>query len=599
MTMQSRNVLPTTGKDKKTKTLACSQRLQFWTLNGCWLVAFNLVVSPVYADILPPTSISTDPTRVQQPLYLPEPVPVNKGDKLVLPPVPKASATQQVGKTIVVKQVEFAGHSVFSTQELNAIAQPYLNRPLTAGELEELSRNLTLLYVNKGYINSGAVINHQSVANGVLKISLIEGKLTDVKQTGQGRLRESYIRDRLMLGAGEPLNVNQLQNSYRLLLGDPLIERLNGRLVPGNQLGEATLDVNVTRARPYQLYAGTDNYQTPSVGGVTGRMGGWVDNLLSLGERIDGQFTVNGGTEGYNTGIELPINAYDTRINFRYGNTYTTIVEAPLNTLDIKNNIIGYEGGVSHPVYRTLADELLMGLSFAVRQNNTTLSGTCVPTTSGLDSCGTQATVLRLSQRLTHRGNSHNLAFWSTFNVGVDALGATINKPGFQSGEFFSWLGQSIFSQRVMDNGAMLVLKGNIQLADSPLLNLEQYSVGGVYTVRGYRENTYVRDNGFNVGIEFKYPLFINDYLANNGSLYLVPFMDYGGAWNNPTSEQSQNPTDYLHSVGIGFNWQYQKLTTDFYWAHAIASVNNPLKQATERDMQDDGFHFRVNLNAF
>jgi len=269
-----------------------------------------------------------------------------------------------------------------------------------------------------------------------------------------------------------------------------------------------------------------------------------------------------------------------------------------LKALNIKNNITGYEASLTQPVYRSFTDEVLMGLDFAVRQNKTSVDGQCTPFTEGLDTCDTQVSVLRLFQHLSHHGESNNLAFWSTFNVGLDVLGATKNQPGLQSGQFFSWLGQSIFSQRVMDNGAMVVLKGNIQLADSPLLNLERYSLGGVYTVRGYRENTYVRDNGFNVGVEFKYPLFTS-YLADKGHFYLVPFMDYGGAWDNVTSSQSNQPTDYLHSVGIGFNWQYKQLSTDFYWGHAIATVNNPLKKSLAHDIQDDGIHFRVNMNAF
>ena len=550
-----------------------------------------------YADTAP--VITYDPTKAQQPSQVQQlqPLPAKKGDGFELPPVPKPKVMGQSDKTISVKQIQFEGNSVFTAQELSAIAQPYLNRQLSATDIEELRRQTTLFYVNKGYVNSGAVINSQSVAGGVLKLTIIEGKLTDIKQSGLGRLRESYIRDRLLLGSGEPLNVNKLQESYRLLLGDPLIERLNGQLVPGKNLGEAILNVDVTRARPYQLYAGADNYQTPSIGGYTGRMGGWVDNLLTLGEHIDAQFIVNGGALGYNTGIEVPISASGTRASFRYSDTFSTIVEAPLDTLNIKNNISGFDGGITHPVYKTLADEVLLGVNFTVRENKTTIDGICIPTTEGLDTCTTQATVLRLSQHVFHRGDTHNLVFWSTFNAGLDALGATTNQPNLQSGQFFSWLGQSMFSQKVMDNGAMVVLKGNIQLADSPLLNLERYSVGGVYTVRGYRENTYVRDNGFNASLEFKYPL-LADYLPDRSSFYLVPFMDYGGAWDNPTLSQANKHTDYLHSVGIGFNFQYQQLTTEFYWAHAIASVNNPQK-SLHHDIQDDGIHFRVNFNAF
>jgi hemolysin activation/secretion protein len=201
-----------------------------------------------------------------------------------------------------------------------------------------------------------------------------------------------------------------------------------------------------------------------------------------------------------------------------------------------------------------------------------------------------------MSQRASHKADSHSLVLWSTFSLGLDVLGATTNQSGLQSGEFFSWLGQGMFSQNIWDTGALLVVKGNIQLADKPLLNLERYAVGGVYTVRGYRENTYVRDNGFNANLELHYPL-LTSLMSGNNNFYLVPFLDYGGAWNNDTSIISDQKADYLFSAGIGFTWQFYNVNTEFYWANAFNPVKN--SPTTERNIQDDGIHFRVNLNAF
>jgi hemolysin activation/secretion protein len=316
-----------------------------------------------------------------------------------------------------------------------------------------------------------------------------------------------------------------------------------------------------------------------------------------LGERIDAQFIVNGGALGFNTGIDLPLTSRDTRFNFHYSDTYSTIVEPPLDALKITNHIVGYDGGFNHPVYRTFADEVRLGINFVVRQAKTELDGACVPLQgTGINSCEIQATVLRMSQNATHRGDTNNVVLRSTFNVGLDALGATTNQPGLQSGQFFSWLGQSMFSQRLLDNGASAVVKANIQLADKPLLNLERYAIGGVYTVRGYRENTYIRDNGFNSSLELKYPIYTTETLQDS-SLNIVPFVDYGSVWNTQTPEMGNQPANNLFSSGVGLNWVYKQVSTDFYWAHAFTSVNNVIQ--TTRSIQDDGIHFRVLINAF
>ena len=49
------------------------------------------------------------------------------------------------------------------------------------------------------------------------------------------------------------------------LLDDPLFTRINSRIVPGDQLGEATLDMDVERARPYALSVALNNYRPPSI----------------------------------------------------------------------------------------------------------------------------------------------------------------------------------------------------------------------------------------------------------------------------------------------------------------------------------------------
>ncbi|MCX7068699.1 MAG: BamA/TamA family outer membrane protein [Methylococcales bacterium] len=531
----------------------------------------------------------------QKPLNTPDYRPHKSNDGFVLPPAPKALPAPEGGQ-VRLKTITFTGNTVFGNDELQEIARPFLNRSLTARDLEELRSRINTAYVDAGYINSGAIIFPQSAASGRLQIKIVEGNLTEVRLEGMGRLREDYVRDRLLIGAGSPLNFKNLQEKYQSLLNDPLIERLNGSLLPGKHSGDSILTVKVTRARPYQLYADADNYTTPVVGGYTGRIGGWVDNLSSFGERLDANFIVTGGSLGGDVGIDVPLNAYDTHATFRYSNSSYSLIEKPINQLDIKTAVVGYDGGLSQPVYRSSGIELKAGVNLSVRESNSTILGEPFSFTEGLPlGVGkTKVTALRLWQQYIQQGENNVFVARSTFNTGLNALGSTIqNDSLLPSSEFFSWLGQAQYSHRVMDNGAQVVLKGVVQQAADPLLPLERFTVGGVYSVRGYRENFYVRDNGFSSGLDFRYPLFGGEPKAEH-SLFLIPFMDYGGAWNNPTQADLNPKKDYLHSVGLGFNWHYSHVNTEFFWAHDIAGI-----KAGGHNIQDDGIHFKVGLVAF
>ena len=59
---------------------------------------------------------------------------------------------------------------------------------------------------------------------------------------------------------------SDLQDRFRLLLADPLFQRLNVRLQPGDAPGRALLDVDVTPARSWQVSAFANNHVAPAVG---------------------------------------------------------------------------------------------------------------------------------------------------------------------------------------------------------------------------------------------------------------------------------------------------------------------------------------------
>ena len=58
--------------------------------------------------------------------------------------------------TVVAKAFRFVGNTAIPTAELEAIAKPFLDRPIGNPELEELRLLLSRRYVEAGYVNSGA-----------------------------------------------------------------------------------------------------------------------------------------------------------------------------------------------------------------------------------------------------------------------------------------------------------------------------------------------------------------------------------------------------------------------------------------------------------
>ena len=115
-----------------------------------------------------------------------------------------------------------------------------------------------------------------------------------------------------------------------------------------------------------------------------------------------------------------------------------------------------------------------------------------------------------------------------------------------------------------------------------------EFAIGGVYSVRGYRENQLVGDNGINLTIEYRYPL----VRASDNFWQLAVFGDYGRVWNKQRA--TSDPND-LFSAGLGLRWADNQGTGfEFYWGEALRDTVN-----SNNDLQDDGIHFQFYMELF
>ena len=536
-----------------------------------------------------------------KPLSVPEQIPESPGIAVPQKPQQKSSAQEKGNndqKRIELDQIKFEGHSVFSTEALNGLARPYLHKRVSVDELEELRRLVTHYYIDKGYITSGATFPTNPIQGKTLRIKIVEGRLSEANIKGTGWLRDSYVKNRLIPDQNAPLNMNKLQDRFRLLLTDPLFDHLNGRLMPGADRGLSILDLEVVRARPYQLSAIMDNYRSPSVGAEAIGANGWIRNLTGQGDLIDLTFLSSEPTGGkmlqYSGNWLMPLGDYGTKGYFSFSRSNASIIEEPLARLDINSQSFSVEGGLNQILIDNLQRRLTFGVGVGFKQNETTLLGLSIPFSPGLRDGKSQVSFVRINQEYIERWEKLAVAFRSTFSVGLDSFGATINaNPKNPDSDYFAWLGQTQGVWQLPYAQSSLVFKGTVQVSNDPLLPLERIAVGGRYSVRGYRENQLVRDNGYTSSLELHFPL-----LGDNKAKYrfdLVPFFDHGAAWNNVDTTSANPTTQNLYSTGIGFQFQAPHFGGEFFWAHHLE--NDTIRQ--HGNLQDDGIHFQVRADAF
>jgi hemolysin activation/secretion protein len=125
------------------------------------------------------------------------------------------------------------------------------------------------------------------------------------------------------------------------------------------------------------------------------------------------------------------------------------------------------------------------------------------------------------------------------------------------------------------------------QLTRDNLVPVEKFAIGGAKSVRAYRENLLVRDNGLVASTQLRYALY-------RSMLFVVPFFDYGRSWDFEQGKFGQNG-DQIYSAGVGLQLKATKaLYTELFWGKALADVDS------QTDLtQDYSLHFLIRYTAF
>ena len=512
----------------------------------------------------------------------------------VLPPTPTPTPSPETSPapqapTITVTSIKVIGSTILGATELDQITQPLEGQTVTLEQLRQVADAITQLYLDRGYITSRAILTDQTITDGVVQIQVVEGSLERIEVEGTQRLSQSYVRNRIQLGANPPLSRDKLEDQLRLLKADPLFTNVEASLRAGNQLGQSILIVRVTEATAIDGLLQTDNYSPPSVGAV--RLGGAISyrNLTGIGDQLSASYfgTTRGGSDAFDFNYSVPVNAMNGTVQLRLAPSKNRIVDPAFRALDIRGETSLYELSYRQPLLRTPREELALSLGFALQDGQTFLFNDLgFPFGIGPDADGNSKTrVLKFGQDYVKRDPQGAWALRSQFSLGLGILNATENDAPIPDGRFLSWLAQMQRVQR-LGNSNLLIAQLDLQLTPNSLLPSQQFVIGGGQSLRGYRQNVRSGDNGFRFSIEDRITVLRDE--AGLPTIQLAPFFDMGAVWNragNPNPLPSQK---FLAAIGLGLLWQpLPRLNLRLNYAIPFVDLAD-----RGNDAQDEGFNF-------
>ncbi len=489
-----------------------------------------------------------------------------------------------------VREIQVTGAEAVDSRALDQVLTAFEGRPLSFNDMVQLRDQLTALYVEAGYVTSGAVL--EALEEGVLRIRIVEGALERIEVHSTGHFREQYVADYLAgFGDPEPVNVLDLEERLQILQQQPHVSSVEAQLLPGSERGESVLLVSPIETDRWSIGLEASNQLSPAIGSVQGvvsmsvlNLTGRADDLLLGARAAEGLLEFMGE-------YDFPVGDRGQRLSLYAFGADSDIVRAPFQDLDIGADSLTAGARLRWPVFRSLLNQTHLVFTGEWRQSRTYLLGQGFSFVEGPEAGQARMAILRTGMETLHRSQRDVIFGRLELSVGLDAFGATVAETDeVPDGRFLKLRGQFQWARRLSWLDSELLLRLDGQLSNDPLFGLEQYPIGGRWTVRGYRENTLIRDNALIASVEWRLPL--RQDPTGRSSLELRPFVDWSHSGNVDGDEiRPRN----LSSIGAGIYWSpVDALQLEIYWGEALEDIT----YAGEYDIQDDGIHFRFIWNT-
>lgn len=501
------------------------------------------------------------------------------------------------------------GHSpgegfVYSSESLIALLDEVLQKSrgtdlnttaiapeITLRQLCDWAKAITLKYVNDGYLTSQAIV----LSSAPRELQIYEGLLAeeDINITGLKHLRDGYVRDRILQGIGTPLRVQDLEDQLKLLRQDPLFASFRASLSPKTprSISESKLVVTLEESDAIDGTLSYDNESPETLGSNRFETEFLIRNMSGIGDTIGTRWQQTGeqGSRLHQFSYEAPFNAKGGTVRLEANVGRSRIVNGILSDLEIKDNSGQYEVRVRQPLWRSFSDEFALSFGYSYRQSQTTVLGQGTPFGAGPEADGqTNVSVVRFSQDYLRRDSQGAWVMQSQFNWGNDWFGATVNDNSVPDSQFLSWLGQVARYQR-LGSRHLLIGRMDVQVTADPLLNDEQFVIGGGSSVRGYRQNARLGDNGIRLSFEDRITLLRDQ--GGSPAIQLIPFLDMGYVWNHADNPNILPADRWLSSVGLGGLW---RPVPDFTIRIDYGIPLNPIADNGNDVLQKRGLNFNL-----
>ena len=518
------------------------------------------------------------------------------GQALAASAVQSTQPTQSTLSTLPapLQRFDVQGNSLLDQATL-AAALGDVRALQTLADMQAAAQRLQDAYRAAGYGAVVVALPEQNLQNGVLRLQVVEGKLKQINITGQNRYsRDNILRSLSALQLGQTPALDRLDQQLRLANENPG-KSANVVFQPGFKQGEvdALVTVNERSLRPWLFSldntgaSGTGHaraslrYQQPNV----------ADRDIVWGLRATTSPSQPNHVASVGSSLRVPLYQQNMMFeaNLLASNTESDGNLTPAGELRFSGSGASL-GGRTIWLLPSLAEyksQLALGVDVREYRNKCSLgvwgAAGCGPTANNR----LRALPLTLSYSLYKPGSNYFSANWIN-NLGWGRAGRDAdynnNRPGASAS--YQLLRLNAQWQFLPSENWRINWRTTAQLTPDGLVPAEQFGLGGMYSVRGYRERELMGDYGIDSSVELSTPLYqlfspasedgdgadtvdvdaASLAIAADPPSALWPrlgiFLDAGRVANRLGTfcQPGRNSTHCsIWSAGLGLNWSWQQ----------------------------------------
>lgn len=402
-----------------------------------------------------------------------------------------------------IERIEITGGEHLPEGMVEDINRKYAPGCLGVTEIQEILSDLTGYYIEKGYSTTRVYLPAQDLSKQVLHIDIIEGRVGQI-------LREKGDEDSFAIQGAFPGTQGEVLNLRDFEQGLDQINRLQSNhatldIAPADKVGESNITIRNKPTKRWHATLTADNYGTRGTGRNQVGATASYDNALGLNDFVSitqrkttpfDKFDQQSSSTSAIASVPLGYTTFTG--GYSYSDYNSSLTTPTNNTLLLNGDNRTVFGTIDYVLHRDQVNKVTLSGTLTKKKSRNYIEEQKLAVSSR------ELTVLDLGVTLSREILGGSSSFNLGYSRGLKALGALEDTPGqdsnLPSAQFnkyvlnASWYRPfTVFDDHAMTWSSQL----SAQASPNTLFGSEQMSIGGIYSVRGFHEESLANDDGY------------------------------------------------------------------------------------------------------